>query len=99
MIRLQMRLRGAAEELFRAMQEQLNVSQKELVLDAFALMHFATQEIAGGKKIGSYDPQAKEFSAITTPSLEAFSARAALGQASGHSARAAAMRAAARSSG
>lgn len=65
-MRLQIRLSGVAEKRFLEMAERLNVDHREIVLDALALYDFATTEVADGRKIGSFDPESKEFTAMTT---------------------------------
>ena len=75
MIRLQLRLSGHAEEIFNNLARELKSSQKDIVLDALALLHFAAEQVRMGRKIGSYDPAAKEFTALTTAALESLAAR------------------------
>ncbi len=75
MIRLQVRLSGHAEEIFNNLAKELKSSQKDLVLDALALLHFAAEQVRMGRKIGSYDPAAREFTALTTTALESLASR------------------------
>lgn len=81
MIRLQVRLSGHAEEIFNNLAKELKSSQKYLVLDALALLHFAAEQVRMGRKIGSYDPAAREFTALTTTALESLAARTNAAQA------------------
>jgi hypothetical protein len=71
-MRLQIRLGGVAEKLFKGMVERVGAEQREreVVLDAFALYDFATKEKREGRRIGSFDPDTQEFKEITTPMLE-----------------------------
>jgi hypothetical protein len=73
--RYQLRLKGPAQELLTAMCNDLNASPKDVILDALAVMHFATQAVRAGKQIGSYDLKSQQFSAIVTPSLQHLSER------------------------
>jgi hypothetical protein len=75
MIRLQLRLSGHAEEIFNNLVTGLKSSPKDVVLDALALLHFAAEQVRMGRKIGSYDPATKEFTALTTTTLESLAAR------------------------
>jgi hypothetical protein len=75
MIRVQLRLHGNAEQIFSNLVSELQSGPKDVVLDGLALLHFAAEQIRGGRKIGSYDPESKEFTALTTPSLESLGAR------------------------
>jgi hypothetical protein len=75
MTRVQLRLHGPAEQLFTALVSTLSVNPKDVVLDALALLHFAVDQIRNGRKVGSYDPESKEFTALTTHSLESLAAR------------------------
>ena len=77
MTRLQLQLKGAAEDLFNNMLETLRLKPSELVLDALALMHFAMEQVSQGKKVGSYDPTSKEFTGMTTAALESIASRIA----------------------
>lgn len=79
MIRLQLRLHGNAEQIFTSLVDQLKSNPKDVVLDALALLHFAAQQVLNGRKIGSYDPVSKDFTALTTPTLESVAARAKQG--------------------
>ncbi|MBI4263227.1 MAG: hypothetical protein HY657_02525 [Acidobacteria bacterium] len=92
MIRLQLRLSGHAEEIFNNLAKELKSSQKDLVLDALALLHFAAEQVRMGRKIGSYDPAAKEFTALTTTALESLAARTNAAQAKSPAAAATASR-------
>lgn len=83
MIRVQLRLSGNAEQIFASLAADLKSSPKDLMLDALALLHFAAEQLRSGRKIGSYDPQTKEFTALTTPSLESLAARTRSAQAAG----------------
>lgn len=74
MIRLQLRLSDAAENLFNTMTKAFGTAPKEVFLDALALLHFALNEIRKGREIGSYDPDKREFTAWTTASLESVKA-------------------------
>lgn len=74
-IRYQLRLKGPAQELLTAMCHELNASPKDVILDALAVMHFATQAVRAGRQMGSYDPKDQKFSAIVTPSLQQLSDR------------------------
>jgi hypothetical protein len=73
--RYQLRLKGPAQELLTAMCNELNASPKDVILDALAVMHFATQAVRSGQQVGSYDPKSQKFSAIVTPSLQHLSER------------------------
>jgi hypothetical protein len=73
-MRLQLRLTDTAEQLFRAIVSTLGIPPKDVVLDALGLLHFAINEVRQGRKIGSYNPASGEFSAFTTPTLEALKA-------------------------
>jgi hypothetical protein len=68
--RYQLRLKGPAQELLTAMCNELNASPKDVILDALAVLHFATQAVRAGQQVGSYDPRNQKFSAIVTPSLQ-----------------------------
>jgi hypothetical protein len=68
--RYQLRLKGAAQELLAAMCKDLNATPKDVILDALAVMHFATQAVREGQQVGSYDPKSQKFAAIVTPSLQ-----------------------------
>ena len=70
-MKLQIRLSGAAENLLNNLANELDVKQREVILDALALYNFAAEQLREGKRVGSVDPETKEFTAITTPSLEA----------------------------
>jgi hypothetical protein len=74
-VRLQLRLTEAAEQLFTSIMGTLGIPAKDVILDALGLLHFAVTEVMHGRKIGSYDPEHGEFSAWTTPTLEALKAR------------------------
>jgi hypothetical protein len=73
-MRVQLRLAGTAERLFSSIVTKLGVQPKDVVLDALGLLHFAVEEVGEGRKIGSYDPATGQFSAWTTPTLEAWKA-------------------------
>ncbi len=75
MARLQLRLAGNGERIFKHLVDLLSATPKDVVLDALALLHYAAEQIGSGHKIGSYDPESKEFTAMTTPSLEALASR------------------------
>ena len=75
MTRIQLRLQGPAEQIFLKLSERLQAKDKDLILDSLALLHFAAEQISDGRKIGSYDPENREFTALTTPTLEALAAR------------------------
>jgi hypothetical protein len=75
--RYQLRLKGPAQELLAAMSKELNATPKDVILDALAVLHFATQAIRAGQQVGSYDPRNQNFSAIVTPSLQHLSERRA----------------------
>ena len=77
MTRLQLRLHGPAEQIFNNLVELLKTNPKDLVLDALALLNFASDQIQRGRKIGSYNPETKEFTGLTTPTLESLAARTA----------------------
>lgn len=77
MIRLQLRLKDVAEQLFTALTRTLGISEKDAVLDGLALLHFAMTEVERGRQIGSYDPEKREFTAWTTASLEGLRSKAA----------------------
>ena len=69
-MKLQITLSGPAERLLKNMQEQLDTSQKNVILDALALYHTAMTEIRENRnRFGSYDPNSREFTAFTTPLL------------------------------
>lgn len=76
MTRVQLRLTGYAERIFLSLVEGLKSTQKDVVLDALGLLHFAADQIRHGRKVGSYDPVTKEFTALTTPSLESLASSA-----------------------
>jgi hypothetical protein len=67
-MRLQIRLGGVAEKLFKSMVEQVSADkpEREVVLDALAVYDFAIREKQGGRRVGSYDPDTREFKEITT---------------------------------
>jgi hypothetical protein len=75
-MRLQLRLTETAERLFTSIASTLGIPPKDVVLDALGLLHFAITEVGQGRKIGSYNPATGEFSAWTTPTLEALKANA-----------------------
>src|SRR5437870_140467 len=75
MVRLQIRLRGSAEELFNTLVDELKTSPKDVVLDALALLNFAAEQVLQGQKVGSFNPESREFTAMTTPSLESLTRR------------------------
>jgi hypothetical protein len=77
MIRLQLRLKDIAEQLFKSITQTLGISEKDAVLDGLALLHFAMTEVERGRQIGSYDPEKREFTAWTTASLESLRSRVA----------------------
>lgn len=70
MVRVQLRLQGNAEELFNSLVTLLNTEPKNVILDALGLLHFAADQVVEGKRVGSFDPESKEFTAWTTPTLE-----------------------------
>jgi hypothetical protein len=77
MIRLQLRLKDVAEQLFKSITQTLGIAEKDAVLDGLALLHFAMTEVERGRQIGSYDPEKREFTAWTTASLESLRSRVA----------------------
>ena len=68
-MRLNLRVSGTAEELLKEMSEQLDVSPKEVILDALGLYHLAISEIADGNLVGVRDGKSEDFMAFVTPSL------------------------------
>jgi hypothetical protein len=69
MIKLTLRLSGAAEKAFKDM-SQAGVPVEELLPDALALLDFAMQKTSEGQKIGSFDEENKQFQGISLPSLD-----------------------------
>ena len=68
MINLRIRLSGKAEEIFNELLGQ-GVSEDDITLDAFALLHFGVSEVKKGKKVGSFDSAKREFQGIQLSSL------------------------------
>ncbi|MDP1570673.1 MAG: hypothetical protein Q8L86_11775 [Vicinamibacterales bacterium] len=76
MTRVQLRLTGSAEQIFTQLVDEMQCSPKDVVLDALALLHYAAEQVQQGRKVGSYDTDAREFTALTTPSLQSIASRA-----------------------
>lgn len=73
MIRLVIKLSGKAEEDFSQLLEEKGATQDnitELLIDALALLDVAVTETANGKKLAIFDPQTKEVTLLTIPSLK-----------------------------
>lgn len=69
MVKLVIKLRGKAEERFKELLNETSIGEKDIVLDALALLHFAVKETDQGRKIASFDPKTKEARSISLPSL------------------------------
>lgn len=76
MYRMQFRLKGKAEALFRNIVDKTGEDPKEVVMDALALYHVALDEIANGRSFGAYSPDDKSFEGIWTPMLRAWKDKA-----------------------
>jgi len=70
MTKLTVRLSGKAEKRFKDLLNMTKADEREVVLDALALLHYALREVSNGKKVGVFNPESKEFNAITLLSLE-----------------------------
>lgn len=74
MIVLVINLSGKAEERFNELLKKSGAigkdDIKELIMDALALLYTAATETASGKKLAIFDPQTKEATLFTVPSLE-----------------------------
>lgn len=79
-MRLNLRLKGTAESLILNLTEVLDVMPKEVVLDALAAYNLAVAEIRDRKRLGVYDPESEQFTAIATPTLQALAAKVARGE-------------------
>lgn len=78
--RIQLRLKGTAEQLFDEITAKLGIPEKDAVLDALGLLHFAMTEAEKGRQIGSYDPDKQVFMSYATTALQAFKAKIAAHQ-------------------
>lgn len=79
--RYQLRLRGHAQELLAGMCAELNSTPKDVILDALAVFRYAIGAVKEGQQFGAYDPVKEKFTAIITPSLQAYSERHARSEA------------------
>ena len=72
MTKLVIKLSGKAEEGFKELQDLLyaaGTDEKDTVLDALALLHFAVRETAKGNQIAIFNPRTKEATPLNLPSL------------------------------
>ena len=69
MTKLVVKLSGEAEKGFKELLDKTGVSEKDVILDALALLHFAVFEKTKGKQIAVFDPQTKEATVFSVPSL------------------------------
>ena len=69
MTKLVVNLSGEAEVRFKELLSKTNAEERDVVLDALALLHHAVSQVASGKKVGTFNPESKEFQAITLASL------------------------------
>jgi len=67
--KLVVRLTGEAEKGFRELLSRTTADEKEVVLDALALLHFAVFEKTKGKQIAVFDPKTKEATVFSLPTL------------------------------
>ena len=69
MTRLVVKLSGKAEERPQELLDETGVSEKDIVLDALALLHFAVRETTEGRKMAAFDPKTKEARPFSLPRL------------------------------
>ena len=55
--------------------QELGSSPKDVILDALAVFRYAIGAIKQGQQFGAYDPAHEKFTAIITPSLQAYTER------------------------
>ena len=63
------KLTGRAEERFRELLDKTRVDEKDIVLDALSLLHFAVMEKARGNQVAIFDPKTKEARTFNLLSL------------------------------
>lgn len=69
MIKLNVTLTNKAEECFRELLDTTKCDEKDIVLDALALLHLAVENRVKGKKIALFDSETKEATIVTLPTL------------------------------